>query len=421
MKIQLLLTGNELMAGHIVDSNSAMIGEALAAYGYTVDKKVTIGDDLQQLVEEIQVLSSSADVLIINGGLGPTVDDLTAQALAEATDDQLEEHPIALEHLQQWCGKRKLALNQANLKQAVLPAQASVIANPIGSAVGFSVEHNNCLISCTPGVPSELEAILEDSLLETIRQRLPNQVAHTVVRMQTFGIGESSLQQMVSDRLPDWPEDIELGFRAGFPLLEVKLSTKLAASDKKFAHWQSQIKALIGDSLIGPDQTTLAQSLVSLLSARGKTLSTAESCTGGLIAAMITEVPGASTAFHAGFVSYSNEVKQSLLGVSADTLEQHGAVSEAVVAEMFNGALTRSQADYAIAVSGIAGPDGGSEDKPVGTVWIAWGEKGQCKTRKMQINGGRQWFQKMVAACCLDLIRRELEGITGKPRYFRDR
>ena len=335
MKIQLLLTGNELMAGHIVDSNSAMIADALATHGLTISKKVTVGDEFQTLVDEIRSLSSSADILIINGGLGPTVDDLTAQALAAATGGQLVEHVTALNHLQQWCEKRQLSLNEANRKQAVLPDQATIIANPIGSAVGFSVEFNDCLIACTPGVPSELKAILHDSLVQTIAQRCPDQQHYNIHRLQTFGIGESSLQQMVNDSLADWPGDIELGFRAGFPLLEVKLSTLLATTDASFTQWQDRLQGLIRDEIIGHDQITLAQCLVELLKARGKTLTTAESCTGGLIASMLTEVAGASAAFHAGFVTYSNAMKESLLGVARSTLDQYGAVSEEVVTEMF--------------------------------------------------------------------------------------
>lgn len=418
MKIQLLLTGNELMAGHTLDSNSAMIAQSLAAYGYVIDKKVTVGDDFDQLVNEIRNLSSSADVLIINGGLGPTIDDLTAQALAEATADSLAENPIATEHLRNWCEQRKLSLNQANLKQAILPSRASIIANPIGSAVGFSVDYNNCLIACTPGVPGELKAILQDSLINTVRERLPNNQQHILRQIQTFGIGESTLQQMFNEHLSDWPEEIELGFRAGFPLLEVKLSTQLPPSDSRLDQWQGKLENLIKDEIIGREQATLAQCLVNLLTSQGKTLSTAESCTGGLIASMITEVAGASAAFHAGVVSYSNDMKVSLLGVSRDTINEQGAVSEAVVIEMLKGALSISKSDYAVAVSGIAGPDGGTEDKPVGTVWIAWGSKDSIKTRKMQLNSSRSWFQQMVAACCLDLIRRELQGITAEPRYF---
>ena len=217
MNIQLLLTGDELMAGHIVDSNSAMIAEALATHGLTINKKVTVGDYLQGLVNEIQSLSSSADILIINGGLGPTVDDLTALALATATGDTLVEHAAALTHLQQWCGKRQLSLNEANRKQAILPQKATIIANPIGSAVGFSVEFNNCLIACTPGVPGELKAILDDSLVNTIKLRFPDQQHYHIHRLQTFGIGESSLQQLSMTHCLTGQTRLRWAFGPAFP------------------------------------------------------------------------------------------------------------------------------------------------------------------------------------------------------------
>ncbi len=420
MKIQLLLTGNELMAGHIVDSNSAMIADMLADYGYTIDKKVTVGDDLSVLAEEIDQLSRNADLLIVNGGLGPTVDDLTAQALAMASGQIIREHPQATAHLQQWCSERKLPLNQANLKQAMLPADATIIANPIGSAVGFSIEHNHCLIACTPGVPVELRAILNDSLVDIIRQRLPQPISPITRRLQTFGIGESSLQQMVTTTLPDWPQQVELGFRAGFPLLEVKLSCHDPDHHELLLQWQSRLERLIENEFIGLDQASLAGSLVEQLAATGQTVTPAESCTGGLIASMITEVAGASSVFQAGLVTYSDKMKHRLLGVCPATLERHGAVSEAVVIEMVKGAISISDADYGIAVSGIAGPEGGSENKPVGTVWVAWGHKENIHSRRMQINGSRKYFQRVVANRCLDLIRRELQGITAPPRYFRD-
>jgi nicotinamide-nucleotide amidase len=251
-----------------------------------------------------------------------------------------------------------------------------------------------------------------------IRERLPNYQQQTIRRIQTFGIGESTLQQLFNETLSAWPDTIELGFRAGFPLLEVKLSTLLAATDPTLDYWQGKLEALLAEELVGYGSITLQQRLVQLLNEQGKTLTTAESCTGGLIASMITEVAGASHCFHAGIVSYSNAVKASVLNVNQDTLDTYGAVSKEVVIEMLSGALKLSAADYGIAVSGIAGPDGGSDDKPVGTVWIAWGSQEQIHTQEMLITGSRKWFQKMVAACSLDLIRRELLGLRGEPRYF---
>ncbi len=419
MKLQLLLTGNELMSGHTVDSNSAMIAEFLEQSGFTIHRKVTIGDELDELINEMRELSQDTDVLIVNGGLGPTIDDLTAEALANLTGNPLIENPTARRHIEQWCQRRNAQLNKSNLKQAILPEGIEILPNPIGSAVGFSIEHNDCLIICTPGVPSELRAMMKDSIVNMIQQRHPDANPPDTIRLQTFGLGESGLQELVRKRCPDWPEQVTLGFRAGLPLLEIKLSITNPAHKDLQQQCLGKLQELMGDYIIGEQSITLAQKLITLLAEQNRTITTVESCTGGLMASMLTETPGASTAFEAGFVTYSNAMKTKMVGVSPELLQQHGAVSEPVVLAMAQGALERTEADYAVAVSGIAGPDGGSEEKPVGTVWIAWGNSTQLQAQQAQINMPRKWFQQLVAALGLDLIRRELLGITDLPRYFR--
>lgn len=419
IKIQVLLTGNELMSGHTVDSNSSMMAEYLANAGYALNRKVTVGDEFDELVNEIQQMSQVSDVLIVNGGLGPTIDDLTAEALAKAMGQPLAEHPEAIAHLENWCQRRKIQLNDANLKQAMLPAGVDIVPNPKGSAVGFSVNFNDCLIICTPGVPSELRAMLDQTVIASIARAFPNQEAISTLRLQTFGLGESTLQQILSNDFDDWPAEVELGFRVGLPLLEIKLTIRQADHLQAQQRCYQKMQALIGDYIVGEDNTNLAQAVINQLKARGQTLSTAESCTGGLIAASITEIPGASAAFEAGFITYSNAMKSSMLGVGTTLLEQHGAVSEPVVAAMARGAIQRSSAEFAIAVSGIAGPEGGTPDKPVGTVWIAWGSLEHLQTHQLRLDAPRKWFQQMISAVCLDLLRRELLGITAPPRYFK--
>lgn len=418
MIVQLLLTGNELMSGDTIDSNSAMIAKSLAGLGISIHAKTTIGDNVEQLIQSIEQSSRESDIVIINGGLGPTIDDLTAEALAKATHNRLVENSFALEHLNNWCGHRGLAVNTANLKQAMLPKDCTIIANPVGSAVGFSIEWNDCLIICTPGVPSELRLMLKDEIIPIIQSRHPDHARINTIRLQVFGIGESTLQQLVTDNIKDWPEQIELGFRAGAPLMEVKLTCKDPQHEALQKACLDQLIALFGDHVIGADNITLPQVLIKLLAEKDLHITTAESCTGGLISSQITEVSGASQVFEAGFITYSNLIKQKLLDVSLSTLEEHGAVSESVVKEMANGALAKSNADYVIAVSGIAGPDGGTENKPVGTVWIAWGQKNKIKTKKLLFRYHRKLFQTMVAAAGLDLIRRELLAIESTPHYF---
>lgn len=418
MIIKLLLTGDELMAGDIIDSNSAMIARQLLDCGWTIRRKLTVGDDLPELIAAMQHLSGDCDVLLVNGGLGPTVDDLTAQALAAAAAVPIAEHPAAMDHLRRWCERLGVPLNAANRKQAQLPKGSDIIANATGSAVGFAMRLGSCLVLCTPGVPRELEHMLSDEILPLLRARFPS--GETAVRkLVLFGIGESTLQQRISDAVPDWPPEVDLGFRAGFPQLDLKLTTKTLAARSRVDALMPRLRPLVDDFLIGESEATLPVRLVQLLVERGARLTTAESCTGGDIAATLTQVPGASQVFDAGFVTYSNAIKHQVLGVDASVLASIGAVSEAVVLQMAAGALRISGADYAIAVSGIAGPDGGSAEKPVGTVWIAWGARNTLRARCLHVRFPRQQFQRYVSYIGLDLIRRELQGITTEPPYFR--
>ncbi len=420
MKLQLLMTGTELMSGDIVDSNSAMIAEQLSDVGISVHRKVTVGDDLGLLVDELTRMSRDSDVIIVNGGLGPTRDDMTAEALSEASGHALKTHPDALDHLTSWCKKRGSKLNQANLKQTVLPDTCSIIDNPRGSAVGFQLVLNDCLIICTPGVPSELRQMLSGSIIELICAQGSHTDAAIRSRFHTYGLGESNLQQWIDDSALSIPEGVELGFRAGAPTLEVKVQGK-QSNTTGYQQFVDQLQALIGEYIVSSGSASQCRALIDLLQQQGKTLTTAESCTGGLISSMITAESGSSAVFEAGYVTYSNRIKSSAIGVSPETLQKQGAVSEAVVIEMAQGALAASGSDYAVAVSGIAGPDGGSEEKPVGTVWIAWGDSEQIDTACLCFAYGRKLFQTMVAGAALDLIRRRVSGIETTPRYLIDR
>ncbi len=420
LKVQLLLTGNEIMSGDTVDSNSALIAQRLSELAITVYRKVTVGDDVALLESELAAMASDADLLIVNGGLGPTIDDLTAEVLAKVTGVGIEEHPQAVAHLEDWCGRRRLPLNAANLKQAMLPAGATVIDNPIGSAVGFEMQVGSCRVLCTPGVPGELAAML-DGIVADLARRTDRPMERDILRLQTFGLGESTAQQLISDGISDWPDEVELGFRAGAPQMEIKLSINSTSAKPARQRCREQLEQLFGDHIIGEGGTTLAARVLELLRERGATLTTAESCTGGLIASMLTRIPGSSDSFHAGFVTYANTIKHSVLGVDAQVLESEGAVSEPVVRQMALGAMERSNADYAIAVSGIAGPDGGSPDKPVGTVWLAWGSRDKLHTCCLRWPVERTLFQTMVAAAGLDMIRRTLQGLDTQPRYFSQR
>lgn len=420
-QIALLLTGNELMTGDTVDSNSAMIAEKFLDQGYQVAYKVTVPDDMDLLVAEIKRLSGRFDALLVNGGLGPTTDDLTADALAMALEVKLTEHPDAMAHIKAWCERRNAPLNAPNLKQTILPKGTNIIANAIGSAVGFSARLNDCLVMCTPGVPRELESMLDEEILPLLNQHFPQAGKPKRHRLRIFGMGESGLQKRIAEAYPECPSELEIGYRASLPMLELKLKVEQSAHYDLLEDWYAKMYALLGDHIVTEDQRSMANVVMDLLIKQNKRITCAESCTGGLIASSITEISGSSAVFEAGYVTYSNTAKQEMIGVSASTLEQHGAVSEPVVREMLEGALLHSKANIGVAVSGIAGPTGGSPEKPVGTVWIAWGEPGNIEARQFYFPGSRFYFQKIVAALGLDLVRRVLLSSTETPVYFDER
>lgn len=416
-KVALLLTGNELMSGDTVDSNSSRIAIALGERQIAISKKITVGDDQELLRESLRALCLDAGVVIINGGLGPTEDDLTADVVADVLGERLTDHPKAIKHLEEWCEKRGLELNASNLKQAHLPESADIVDNPIGSAVGFAVEIGESLVITTPGVPVELTAMLPE-IGQRVAQRVGSGTTY-IRRLQTFGIGESTIQELVNERNQDWPEGVVLGFRSGLPQLELKLQVDDEALLEKRDQAEQLLLELIGDHVIGEDSDQLAMALQRVLVEKRMTLTTAESCTGGLIASLITKEAGSSQVFGAGFVTYANTAKQQVLHVSEDSINSHGAVSEGVVRAMLLGALTKANADIGIAVSGVAGPGGGSEDKPVGTVWLAWGTRDKNNAIRLQIPGSRERFQILVAAIGLDLMRRQLLELPPIPHYIK--
>ena len=430
MKISLLLTGNELMSGDTVDSNSAYIAQSLKDLSLMPYIKKVVGDDLALLVSSIQELSAVSDVLVINGGLGPTVDDLTALALSKAIDSPLARNADAYAKLEEWANQRDFMLTESNLKQTELPTACDIIENPVGSAVGFHCEFNGCLIICTPGVPSEFKPMVENHVLPLVRDFGGIHVKSHITRLRLFGITESGLQDSVNEKFPDWPADVELGFRVQFPVIEVKLATVGEQLLELNHQWTEKFKAVFGDYIIGTGGTRLTQALNSALAAKGMTITTAESCTGGKIAAGITSEAGASNVFEAGFVVYSNRMKQALLNVPEQTLDTHGAVSEATVLAMAAGALAVSGADVAVSISGIAGPAGGTKEKPVGLVWIAWGTANNLIARRfflpMAGKGGgkregkeaRTSFQNTATSIATDLVRRHVLGLPTNISYF---
>ena len=343
---------------------------------------------------------------------------MTAQALSAATGSPIQRKDEAVQRLRDWATPRGFVLTESNLKQCDLPENCEIIENPVGSAVGFYCIHNDCLIVCTPGVPSELKVMLHKHLMPLIGEHGNITTQIDITRLRLFGITESGLQDMVNKEFPDWPDDVDLGFRVQMPVIEVKLTTQGQDRLPLNHYWTEKFESLFSDYIIGRDDTRLSQALNQALRDKGLKIATAESCTGGAIASGITSEAGSSEVFEAGFVVYSNKIKQDVLGVDQNILEQEGAVSEACVRALVDGALQKSAADIAVAISGVAGPGGGSDNKPVGTVWMAWGNDNKKVARKFFLPMNRHAFQRTATAIAMDLVRREILGLPTDVDYF---
>lgn len=407
------MTGDEIMQGNIIDSNGSFLCDFFAQLGLNVLEKTTVGDNALLLHKQINRLTQEYNVLLINGGLGPTEDDLTASVLALANQEALQRHIGAEQHVIQWCQSRNLTVNDANIKQADLPASATIFPNAPGSACAFYITINDCLVIATPGVPSELKQIMKTEVAVFLQHRFQLASHNHWQRHQLFGIGESSLQELINTQFNSIHNDYHIGFRANFPYLELKLQAKNSNSDAA-NHLLSALK----EKRMGLNHFTVASSLVALLSEKQQTISTAESCTGGLIASEITKIPGSSQVFPGSIISYSNTAKHELLQVSKENLQLYGAVSEQVVKEMLLASLKNFHSDYAVAVSGIAGPEGGSDEKPQGTVYIAYGSNNCFELIKLCIPLPREQFQQLVCTISLDLLRRQILGYSKQPRYL---
>lgn len=410
---EILATGDELRSGALVDTNSAWIAESLRSIGVDVTRHQCVGDALQTLVEVLQEISYRCPVAVVTGGLGPTSDDRTAEAAALAAGVALEEHPAARQQVEGFFQRIGRPMSASNRKQALLPTTSTCIANPLGSAPGFALTLNGCCFFFLPGVPAEMQRMLTASVLPAIRQ-LPGcqeQIVQ-VCTLASFGLPES----VVGERLEGFSDlfpDLELGFRSKFPEIQIRLyatGQQAASLTQRLEMAQTWVTERIGRHIFSARGESMEAVVGHLLKQQQATVAVAESCTGGLVAHLLTNVPGSSGWFLAGAVAYANSAKEKLLGVSSATLEQHGAVSEAVVAEMALGICHQTGATYGLATSGIAGPDGGTPDKPVGLVCLGLaGPNGLIRTRQLEYRfTSRAMNKALFAMAALDTLRRHL-------------
>ncbi|MCC6680810.1 MAG: competence/damage-inducible protein A [Phycisphaeraceae bacterium] len=368
MRTILVSIGDELVLGQTVESNGAYMAEQLCSLGAPAVELVTVGDDQQAITQTLRRCAADADLLIVTGGLGPTADDLTRQALAEAMGVKLIENAVALQQIEKFFRGRHKPMPKINRVQALCPRGAQVLENPAGTAPGIAAKLQRAQVFVLPGVPREMQVMFQQHVRPHIVAAISKPALFTA-SIHCFGQGESTIAErlgklMARDHQPD---QATVGTTVSAGVCTVRLRANDQDTLEKTAQ---QVQILLGPVVFGRDGITLPQALLDLLQQKQLTLATAESCTGGLLGKLLTDTPGSSAVYLGGWITYSNDMKQRHLDVAPDWLEGQGAVSGPVVCAMASHAADRSGADCALAISGIAGPDGGSAQKPVGTVWI---------------------------------------------------
>jgi len=412
MIAEILSTGEEIRSGAIVDTNSAYISRKLEAAGNEVVRHSCVGDDLALLVSSLTEIGGRAEVAVVTGGLGPTTDDLSAAAAAQAAGVELELYPEALSAVRSFFESRGLPMSSSNEKQAFFPAGAQVLPNPIGTAPGFACRIGGCLFFFLPGVPAEMRRMLSECVLPRLAavQGKEKEFAGSKT-ITTFGLTESAAGERLAGFEKNFPE-VKLGFRVKFPEIHIRLDHRDKDEDRMAAMLQAAagwVSARLGAKLLSTEGRSIEAVVGGLLKKSGSTVAAAESCTGGLIAHRLTNVPGSSDYFLFSGVTYSNAAKIAILGVSPETLKRYGAVHEETVREMAAGARRVAGATYGLATSGIAGPDGGTVKKPVGTICIGLASPQKATGRRYLLQfGDRLRNKEIFAASALDVLRREL-------------
>ncbi len=425
MIVEIITIGDELLRGEIVDSNKARIADRLLLHDVECRYQVSVLDDPADMQDAFRRAAERSDLVLVSGGLGPTRDDLTTEVLAATFDRELELDEVSLEEIRAFFERVSSEMADVNRKQALFPAGADILRNPIGTAPGFSIRAGGAVFFAMPGVPRELDKMMDEQVLPRVEALLssnseaggggPERRVVRAALLRTFGMGESTLEAELSDLARDG--EVELGFRTSFPdnfLRPFARAKSAEQADARIAQVVEAIRGRLGPIVYGEGDDSMESVVGELLRESGRSLATAESCTGGLIAERITDVPGSSAYFRGGVVAYSNQAKASLLGVPTALLETHGAVSEPVVRAMAAGARERFGSDFAVATSGISGPDGGTPEKPVGLVWIAIARdvdgKAEVHADSFVFPVDRSRHRGLSAQVALDWIRRSLLG-----------
>ncbi|RPH47647.1 MAG: CinA family nicotinamide mononucleotide deamidase-related protein [Desulfobacteraceae bacterium] len=412
MIAEILSTGDEIRSGALVDSNSAHIAEVLEEVGLEVTRHSTVGDDLNAISSIIKEIGARADVAVVTGGLGPTTDDLTTEAAAMAADTELYEDKAALLSIENFFKKRQRLMNPLNKKQALLPKGSKCLENPAGTAPGFAIRIGNCLFFFLPGVPSEMKKMLSEKVLPEIAVLWGGAREYSFVRsISTFGLTEAAVNENLMSVIDAYP-GIRLGLRATFPEIHVKLYAR-GKDEKKILELLERatgsVLTKLGNRALSTKGEPMELVVGNLLKTKKSTLAVAESCTGGLVSNMLTNISGSSDYFLFSGITYSNDSKVKLLGVQQAVIDKYGAVHEETAKEMAVCARRIAGATYGLSTSGIAGPAGGMEGKPIGTICIGLATPVEVKGFRFVFQfGDRLMNKKVFAVTALDQLRREL-------------
>ncbi len=409
MKAIILSIGDELLIGQTINTNAAWIGQELSKMGSSVIEGLTISDDANSIIESVEYSINKADMVIITGGLGPTKDDITKHTLARFFQTELEIHEPTLKKITDYFSSRKRPMLESNIQQAALPKNCTILANNYGTAAGMWFEKNGKIVISLPGVPYEMKGIMTEEVFPRVKERFQlNSMYHKTILTQ--GIGESFL----AEQLNDWEtkvrsEGLGLAYLPSPGIVKLRISSPNGEKDKQLVEdYLSEVKKSLPEAVFGYENETLPEIIGNLLRENNLKIGTVESCTSGLLANQIVSVSGASDYFEGSLLTYSYKLKEEILGISNATLIENGAVSEIVAIQMAEQGLKKLDVDICLSTTGIAGPLGGTADKPVGLVWIGLATKNGVKARKFQFGDNRERNLQMTVLSALNWLRYEL-------------
>ena len=405
-KASVISIGDEIINGQTVNTNAAYLSDQLLSIGVPVVSSYIIGDDVDLIVRTLNLASDDADVVLLTGGLGPTDDDLTREAFAKFLGVGLQLQNELLERIQDFFRMRNLQMPANNKVQAYIPAGTKALTNNLGTAPGIIGQRKGKLLIAMPGVPAEMKQMFEESVLTELKKIADRQVV-IVRKVKCFGTGESNIAEMLGHLMKRGRNPL-INCTAGCGVITLHIIA--TAEEKNKAEQMAEedeklLTKLLGNLIYGCGEQTLGEVVGERLAQQKKTIAVAESCTGGCLAKLLTDVPGASRYVRYGWVTYSNAAKTSELGVKGDLIEKHGAVSEQVTEAMAKGARKRAGADFAIGITGIAGPTGGSEQKPIGLMYIAIDSDNICETKRFIMTGDRETIRLRAAETALNMLR----------------